>query len=62
MESKLKGLEETYSFHTLKGKNITISWEGTHVHVDDQIVKLEKGAEVKIQIRKNQSHKPGKWF
>lgn len=52
VEGKLKGLEETYSFHTLKGKNITISWEGTHVHLDDQIVKLEKGAEVKVQIKK----------
>ena len=52
VEGKLKGLEETYSFHTLKGKNISISWEGTHVHLDDQIVKLEKGVEVKIQIKK----------
>ena len=52
VEGKLRGLDETYSFNTLKGKNISISWEGTHVHVDDQIVKLNKGAEVKVQIKK----------
>jgi diacylglycerol kinase (ATP) len=49
---KLKGQDETYSFHTLKGKNITISWEGTHVHLDDQFVKLEKGLDVSIQMKK----------
>ena len=52
VEGKLRGLEETYSFNTLKGKNISISWEGTHVHIDDQIVKMEKGVEVKVQIKK----------
>ncbi|MER3498834.1 MAG: diacylglycerol kinase [Chitinophagaceae bacterium] len=40
--SKSKGVEKTYQFHTLKGKEITISWEGTHVHADDKISKLEK--------------------
>lgn len=52
VEGRLKGLEETYSFNTLKGKNIFISWEGSHVHIDDQIVKMDKGVEVEIQIKK----------
>lgn len=52
VEGKISGREETYSFHTLKGKDIKISWEGTHVHTDDQIVKLEKGSQVKIQLKK----------
>jgi diacylglycerol kinase family enzyme len=48
---RIKGLDETFSFHTLKGKNINISWEGTHVHIDDETVKLDKGAEVDIELR-----------
>jgi diacylglycerol kinase (ATP) len=49
---KINNQEETYSFHTLKGREIKISWEGTHVHTDDQIVKLDKGSTVKIQLKK----------
>lgn len=48
---RIKGLEETFSFHTLKGKNISISWEGTHVHIDDETVKLDKGVEVDIALK-----------
>lgn len=49
--SKINGQEETYSFHHIKGKNIRISWEGTHVHVDDTVVKLKKSAEVRIELK-----------
>lgn len=48
---KMKGLEETNVFHILKGKEIKISWEGTHVHVDDEVVKIDAGAKVKIKVR-----------
>jgi diacylglycerol kinase (ATP) len=49
--NKSRGIEETYQFHTLKGKEIVISWEGTHVHADDKIIKLEKSAEVKVELK-----------
>jgi diacylglycerol kinase (ATP) len=49
--SKSRGIEETFQFHTLKGKEIIIRWEGTHVHADDQIIKLEKSAEVKVELK-----------
>lgn len=51
--SKIKGSEETYSYHTLKGKKIRISWEGTHVHVDDQTVKIDSGDVIKIVLQKH---------
>jgi diacylglycerol kinase (ATP) len=41
----------TYQFHTLKGRNIKMSWKGAHVHVDDRIIKLDKTAEVRIEIK-----------
>ena len=50
---KINRQETTYSLHTLKGKNIKISWEGTHVHTDDQIAKLDKGTSVKIQLKRS---------
>lgn len=50
---KIQGLEETYQFHTLKAKEVILSWEGTHVHVDDKIVSLEKGAPVEIEMKES---------
>lgn len=49
---KISKQEETYSFHTLKGKDIKIRWEGTHVHTDDQIVKMNESSPVRIQLKK----------
>jgi diacylglycerol kinase (ATP) len=51
--SKIKGGEETYSYHTLKGKKIKISWDGTHVHVDDQTMKIGNSDMIKITLEKN---------
>jgi diacylglycerol kinase family enzyme len=48
---KINGIEEDYDFHSITGKNIRISWEGTHVHVDDEVVKLKKSSEVKIELK-----------
>jgi diacylglycerol kinase (ATP) len=48
---KIKGIEEPYSFDQLKAKNIKISWEGTHVHVDDEIIKIDKYEKIKIELR-----------
>jgi diacylglycerol kinase (ATP) len=50
---KIKGIEETYSYHTLKGKKIKISWEGTHVHVDDKAMKIGNADVIKIVLQKN---------
>lgn len=47
---KLTGGEDTYQFHTLKGKKISIRWNGTRLHVDDVMLKLEKETEVCIEI------------
>ena len=48
---RMRGLDETYVFSTLKAKNIQISWDGTHVHVDDKIVKVNKSKEVRIELK-----------
>ena len=48
---KLANGEDSYQFHTLKGKKISIRWNGTRVHADDKMLKLEKEVEVKIEVK-----------
>jgi diacylglycerol kinase (ATP) len=50
--NKLKGVEFPYTFHQFKAKEITISWEGTHMHVDDEMIKIDKGVKIEIELRK----------
>jgi diacylglycerol kinase family enzyme len=51
VSDKINGLQEPYTFHQLKAKTITISWEGTHVHVDDEIIKIDKDEKIKMEVR-----------
>jgi len=51
VKQKLDGREIHYDFHPVKAKKINISWQGTHVHVDDEIIKLEESAEVEAEIK-----------
>jgi diacylglycerol kinase family enzyme len=52
ISDKLNGIESPYTFHQLKAKEITISWQGSHMHVDDEVIKIEKGVEIEIELRK----------
>ncbi|HYF32982.1 MAG TPA: diacylglycerol kinase family protein [Chitinophagaceae bacterium] len=49
--NKLKGKEAPFDFSHFRGKNITIRWQGTHVHVDDEVIKIEKGQEIKVELK-----------
>jgi len=51
VSKKINGLQEPYTFYQLKARDIKISWDGTHVHVDDEIVKLEKDEKISIELR-----------
>lgn len=48
---RLTQSEEVFHFHTLKGKKIRIRWDGTRLHADDKMLKLEKETEVCIEIK-----------
>lgn len=48
---KINGVEDPGDFIIVKSKDIRISWEGTHVHVDDEVLKIRKEKEVAIDIR-----------
>lgn len=43
--------DDTYQFHTLKGKNINIKWDGTRVHADDKMLKLKKQTDIEIEMK-----------
>lgn len=50
---KMQGADATFSFSTLKGKDISVTWEGKHAHVDDEIIKAEKRFNVTIDVNKS---------
>lgn len=47
----LIGGDDNYHFHTLKGKNISIQWDGVRVHADDEMLKLPKQAAIDIGLK-----------
>lgn len=53
IDSKLNDAEMLYSFITVKAEEVSIKWKGTHVHVDDEIIKLKENAPVHVQVQKN---------
>lgn len=51
VRNKIDGLEVPFDFPLLKGKNLKISWEGKHVHVDDEYHRVEKPSAIRIVVR-----------
>jgi diacylglycerol kinase (ATP) len=51
IQCKINGNEGNYNFKKLKTKMVQISWDGTHVHADDEILKIEDKTEVNIEVR-----------
>jgi len=49
--NRINNKEETYSFSEVKGKKISLSWDGIHVHVDDEVIKLKKNTEIDIELK-----------
>ncbi|WP_205513614.1 diacylglycerol/lipid kinase family protein [Longitalea arenae] len=48
---KLANGEDEYQFHTLKGKQIKIRFDGKHLHADDKLLKVEKETDILIEIK-----------
>jgi diacylglycerol kinase family enzyme len=52
ISGKINGAEAEYKFHTVKATKVKISWDGTHAHADDEVLEIKKGAEVRVELRK----------
>ncbi|OQP60571.1 hypothetical protein A3860_32670 [Niastella vici] len=53
VNTRINDAEVSFSFVTLKAEDIQIKWKGTHVHVDDETIKLKENAPVRIRVQKN---------
>ena len=51
LTNKIAGKEEEYRYDTLKGKNIRLRWDGTHVHLDGEVLKIKQSMELEITMR-----------
>ncbi|UYQ94562.1 diacylglycerol kinase family protein [Chitinophaga horti] len=48
---KLRDGNTPFSFSILKAKELTITWEGVHAHVDDEVIKDIKGVVFEIKVK-----------
>jgi diacylglycerol kinase (ATP) len=53
IDSKIQDAEIMYSFVTIKAEDIQIKWKGTHVHIDDKVIKLKENTPVHVRVQKN---------
>ncbi|HUH32769.1 MAG TPA: diacylglycerol kinase family protein [Daejeonella sp.] len=52
ISNKLLGKEEKPELEIIKGRNITMEWQGSHCHVDDESIKIKKPEEIRIEVQK----------
>ncbi len=52
IEGKINDVDLKFFFKKIPASSIEISWKGTHVHYDDEIIKLKEKTPVNISIRK----------
>ncbi|HRE51526.1 MAG TPA: diacylglycerol kinase family protein [Flavitalea sp.] len=51
IQKKINGEEPQYAFTCIPAKKINISWEGSHLHVDDELIKTYEGRNIRIDLR-----------
>lgn len=52
IKDKINGDEDSYTFQKSRGSNIVASWDGTHIHIDDEMLKLDNDQEIQIETKK----------
>ncbi|RYD57268.1 MAG: diacylglycerol kinase [Sphingobacteriales bacterium] len=50
MNDRKNGIEAPFCFSALKGKDIKISWDGIHAHVDDKLIKEKPGIQISLSL------------
>lgn len=41
-----------FKFQTVRASKIYFEWQGLHLHIDDQLIKQEKGTQVHVEVQK----------
>lgn len=50
---KITDAEVPFPFKTITASKILLQWEGTHLHVDDELIKQEKPALIQIEVNES---------
>lgn len=51
VQRKIKGREVQFDFPVLKARQLKIRWEGKHLHVDDEYIKVDSPVTIEIDLR-----------
>lgn len=51
LQEKINGNDPEYDFNPVKATQVEISWDGRHVHVDDEILRPAKKKKMNIALR-----------
>jgi len=52
VQNKIEGKEIHFNFPVIKAKELSLRWDGSGAHIDDQLVKLKKDKKVTIEPRR----------
>ncbi|TDB62262.1 diacylglycerol/lipid kinase family protein [Arundinibacter roseus] len=53
VQDLLNGHPLPFSYHTFRGQKIEIEWQGTHAHMDDELLrKMKKFSKISIEVQK----------
>ena len=50
MQHRKEGVEEPFTFNIVQGKCIELKWKGTHAHIDDKLITMDKSLKLKIEL------------
>ena len=53
LQNKFEAGRDIYSFPVVRGKQVEIKWQDDHIHIDDQLIKVKKGADLQIDMVKD---------
>jgi diacylglycerol kinase family enzyme len=53
MKHRKEGIEEPFTFNVVRAKSVEIRWKGTHGHIDDKLIRMNKSLILKIQLHEN---------
>ena len=50
VKNKLNGIENPFAFNSIKAKSIRMHCDGTHLHIDDELMSIDDGLEINIAV------------
>ena len=48
--NKLKGIDDSFVFNSIKARSIRLQANNTHIHIDDELIWIDEPAEIKIEL------------